>query len=75
MNTPQKHKNIIIAWANGETIQYKGGGGIWCDACENGFSEFLQYRVKPENAPSEKELRQEKIEALKAQIKQLENEA
>ena len=49
MNQPHKHKDMIIAWANGAQIQYQGEGAKdWGDITEPSWNETCKYRVKPE---------------------------
>ena len=49
MNQPHKHKDVIIAWANGAQIQYQTEGSeTWDDIKEPAWTEYAQYRVKPE---------------------------
>lgn len=47
MNTPHKHRDVIIAWANGEQIQFKDDRGIWCDSTKPTWHRAYEYRVKP----------------------------
>jgi hypothetical protein len=56
MTTPHKHRDVIIAWANGETIQWrKDESEEWSDLrsperatkSNPGFYEEYQYRIKP----------------------------
>jgi hypothetical protein len=43
-----KHYDLIIAWANGETIQVCDVLGVhWIDLASPAFSEDLRYRIKP----------------------------
>lgn len=47
-----KHADAIIAWANGEEIQYKGNFGMWTDWDSKGqmgptFHPDSEYRIKP----------------------------
>lgn len=49
MGTPHKHRDVIIAWANGEAIQYESVNG-WVDwTCPRppGFHDLTNYRIKP----------------------------
>ena len=52
MNQPHKHKDLIIAWANGAEIQYKTlskeKNNEWEDIWAPLWSENTEYRVKPE---------------------------
>lgn len=47
MNTPHKHRDTIIAWANGEQIQYRDNSGIWHDTNLPTWVYGCEYRVKP----------------------------
>jgi hypothetical protein len=45
-----KHYNTIIAFANGEQIQYfSTRHQRWLDTPEPGFSDALEFRVKPKD--------------------------
>ena len=49
MTKAHKHKDLIIAWANGETIQVWGGDRYgWLDVLEPSFNCDTEFRVKPE---------------------------
>ena len=52
MNQPHKHKDTIIAWANGAQIQYQTSlmkeNNEWEDIWEPSWVEDVQYRVKPD---------------------------
>ena len=52
MNQPHKHKDTIIAWANGAEIQYKTlskeKNNEWEDIWAPLWSENTEYRIKPE---------------------------
>lgn len=50
MNKPHIHKDVIIAWANGATIQYKvTGSDVWDDCSQMpSFFDDMEYRIKPE---------------------------
>nr|QMP83156.1 MAG: hypothetical protein [Caudoviricetes sp.] len=46
---PHKHKDIIIAFANGEQIQSKGiTDGLWRDTNDLIWLDHVKYRVKPD---------------------------
>ena len=54
MTTPHKHRDLIIAWANGATIQCKSRGE-WdtmdapgSDGSQPGWFYNFEYRLKPE---------------------------
>jgi hypothetical protein len=45
---PRAHHDIIIAWANGEQIQYRKDAGMaWTDCADPAFVADYEYRVKP----------------------------
>ena len=49
MHQPHKHKDVIIAWANGAQIQFQTEGSeTWNDIKVPAWTEYVQYRVKPE---------------------------
>jgi hypothetical protein len=52
VKTPHKWHKEIIAWANGQTIQFKTLAGEWDDIgigdAPNFDSRNMQYRIKPE---------------------------
>lgn len=49
MTRAHKHKDVIIAWANGETIQFWCGDRYcWLDVLEPNFNYESKFRVKPE---------------------------
>lgn len=49
MTKAHKHKDLIIAWANGETIQFwSGDRRSWLDILEPNFNSDAKFRVKPE---------------------------
>lgn len=48
MNQPHKHKDAIIAWANGEQIEYYSESyKAWRECDSPSWLEFDKYRVKP----------------------------
>ena len=48
MTKPHKHKDLIIAWANGETIQcWNNELQAWRDLCQPSFNSDVKFRVKP----------------------------
>ena len=51
--TPHKHAEVIKAWADGATIQYKVRQGEWMDVYDNdpSWNDWDEYRVKPEPKP------------------------
>lgn len=55
MGTRHKHADVIIAWANGEEIEYKWHGE-WHDWDDNStplFYEDCEYRIKPKGVKKE----------------------
>lgn len=48
MGTPHKHRDVIIAWANGEEVQSRLiGTKTWDDICHPRWSDSQEYRIKP----------------------------
>jgi len=47
MKQPHKHRDLIIAWANGEKIQYKAQN-TWLDHNTPSWTNLTEYRIKPE---------------------------
>ena len=49
-NPPNKHKEFIIAWANGADIEYRSFGdtGSWSYTPHPWWSSSLEYRIKPQ---------------------------
>ena len=45
--TPQKHADLIHAWADGAEIQIFYDD-TWHDACNPAFYEGMAYRIKPQ---------------------------
>jgi len=45
---PHKHRDIIIAWADGEDIQYSFKGSEWEDTDSPCWETNSEYRIKPE---------------------------
>lgn len=46
---PHKHKDLIIAWANGATVQtWVDHAGKWVDNFHPYWIESDEYRIKPE---------------------------
>ena len=73
-NPPHKHKDLIIAWANGADIQYIECEGNWRDIVGDPlWARGLSYRIKPNK--SNKDIQIEELEAkaseLLAKIKEL----
>lgn len=74
--TPHKHRDVIIAWANGEKIQRKIDK-VWHD-WDKGFDytptfgcSGADFRVKPENTNEIQAIREE-MDKLSARLKELE---
>lgn len=44
-----KHADLIIAWAEGDIIQFLGKNGEWLDCHKNkpSWDDDLEYRIKP----------------------------
>ena len=54
MGTPHIHRDVIIAWANGEDIEY------WSDTAEKWYEDndpawrdHMEYRIKPKTVKKE----------------------
>ena len=50
---PHKHRDLIIAWANGATIQICLDTGYWCDDPYPAWDGEFVYRIKPEPKPDQ----------------------
>jgi hypothetical protein len=48
MKQPHKHRDLIIAWANGEEIQVNNGNNTWDNLQNPSWYEDTEYRIKPE---------------------------
>lgn len=46
-----KHKDLIIAWANGAQIQVQDAQGWWWDIGRPVWDVSSEYRIKPEPKP------------------------
>lgn len=53
MGTPHKHRDVIIAWANGEAIEWKSNVGTWVYVKHPDFVEHYEYRIKPKRVKRE----------------------
>ena len=56
MGTPHKHRDVIIAWANGEEIQWKPNlEDEWIDLLTDdpSFHEYFEFRIKPKRVKKE----------------------
>lgn len=48
-NKEHKHKDLIIAWANGAEIErYSNESNCWVKTHKPAWSEFSHYRIKPQ---------------------------
>lgn len=43
---PHKHKDLIIAWANGALIEYRQGN-VWLSTASPWWEECVDYRIEP----------------------------
>ena len=43
---PHKHKDLIIAWANGALIEYRQGNA-WLPTASPWWEESVDYRIEP----------------------------
>jgi hypothetical protein len=49
-----KHADVIIAWANGEEIEYRlGPGDYWKSIIDPSWSLASEYRIKPKRVKKE----------------------
>ena len=71
-NPPHMHTEVIKAWADGAQIQFRNSPELRWRDCPNppAFSEFAEYRIKPEKTEAEVEL-----EKLQDQINELTKQA
>ena len=55
MGTPHKHRDVIIAWANGEEIEIKNQGEwvTWERPDAPAFNELHEWRIKPKRVKKE----------------------
>ena len=55
MNNTHKHRDVIIAWANGEEIQFKWHDEWhdWDERDSPAFYEESEYRIKPKRVKKE----------------------
>ena len=66
-NPPHKHKDLIIAWANGAIMQFRTTGGGWSDVQGNpAWVIGISYRIKPTKSAKDVQ-----IEELEAKAKEL----
>ena len=54
MGTPHKHRDVIIAWANGEKIEWMDPSGKWQKIDEPNWLEHHQYRIKPKRVKKDR---------------------
>ena len=43
---PHKHKDLIVAWANGALIEYRHGN-VWLPTTSPWWEEGVDYRIEP----------------------------
>ena len=49
---PHKHKDLIIAWANGAIIEtWSSTENAWHETSDPWWEEYTKYRIKPEPKP------------------------
>jgi hypothetical protein len=50
VNVPQRHvhADLIIAWANGATIEYRVNREVWQPIITPTWAKDVEYRIKPE---------------------------
>ena len=66
-NPPHKHKDLIIAWANGADIEVMDTTGSWCGLVKSPeWREIGKYRIKPTKSAKDVQ-----IEELEAKAKEL----
>lgn len=65
-NPPHKHKDLIIAWANGAEIEVMGTTGSWCVVEDPAWRGIGKYRIKPTKSAKDVQ-----IEELEAKAKEL----
>lgn len=51
MKQPQKHAELIKAWADGEAIEVCDDFGEWYQTETPSWADGLNYRIKPEPEP------------------------
>lgn len=58
VDTSKRHKYYkeIVAWANGEVIEYKSVSQYWFVDTAPTWEDYIQYRVKPKENPRKVEL-------------------
>ena len=73
VTVPHKHKDAIIAWANGAKIQARvvTEKGVWLNASKPAFMDHHEYRVAPEIDQVAIDEVEAKIDALVEQLKLL----
>ena len=64
-NPPHKHRDLIIAWANGAKIECLGFGDTW-DIVENPNWKSDHYRIKPTKSKQQLE-----IESIENEMRKL----
>ena len=53
MKKPHKHRDVIVAWANGEEIEYRRNPEEWSDAKDPTWLTGFEYRIKPKTVKKE----------------------
>lgn len=54
MGTKHKHYDVIVAWAEGEEVEYKNQLNEWVDLESRPlWYEYLEYRIKPKRVKKE----------------------
>jgi len=54
MGTKHKHYDVIVAWANGEEIEYRlGPNGYWISIVDPSWLHSTEYRIKPKKVKKE----------------------
>jgi hypothetical protein len=66
-NPPHKHKDLIIAWANGADIEFDGTDDGWYNVKYPSWDDTLEYRIKSTKTPLQIEI--EKCEAKLVKLK------
>lgn len=47
--TPHKHRDVIIAWANGARIEYRNfDSNVWQEISNPNWMAYIEYRIKQE---------------------------
>ena len=69
-NPPHKHRDLIIAWANGAGVEYfsTAHGEVWVETKDPCWDTILNYRIKP--TKSAKDIEIEQIQAEMEKLKE-----